>query len=227
MIAGIPHSIEHQFLTRIKLEAEPVPSFLFLAQGAGRKLMVEPGEPMDGEVAIAQKEMARSFEPGKRGVITGVARSRGFAAETFLAVKDKGFERGGGEVEAKALVGIKGLKKETGVSVSAQAPFSEPSTHVLIGAFSFLEGTTADLFGKEKLPRPDIGDGQMGKVYIAHRPSGVGLAGYGLETVTEEGQFIAVGVALIVIKIAGEVPPFGFEFGMGSVIAGKRPGPGG
>ncbi len=46
-----------------------------------------------------------------------------------------------------------------------------------------------------------------------------------METVTEEGEFVAVGIAFCVVEIAREVPPFGFEFGMRAVVTRKRPGP--
>ncbi len=42
-----------------------------------------------------------------------------------------------------------------------------------------------------------------------------------METVTEEGEFVAVGIALWVVEIAREVPPFGFELGMRAVVTGK------
>ena len=42
-----------------------------------------------------------------------------------------------------------------------------------------------------------------------------------METVTEEGEFVAVGIAFCVVEIAREVPPFGFELGMRAVVTGK------
>ncbi len=47
-----------------------------------------------------------------------------------------------------------------------------------------------------------------------------------METVTEEGEFVAVGIAFCVVEIAREVPPFGFELGMRAVVTGKGPRPG-
>jgi hypothetical protein len=35
----------------------------------------------------------------------------------------------------------------------------------------------------------------------------------------EEGEFVAVGVSVFIVEVSSEVPPFGFEFGVGSVIA--------
>ena len=46
-----------------------------------------------------------------------------------------------------------------------------------------------------------------------------------METVTEEGEFVAVGIAFFVVEIAGQVPPFGFKFGMRAVITRKGPRP--
>jgi hypothetical protein len=36
---------------------------------------------------------------------------------------------------------------------------------------------------------------------------------------------VAVRVSGGVVEVSGEVPPFGFEFGMSAVIAGKLPAP--
>ena len=51
------------------------------------------------------------------------------------------------------------------------------------------------------------------------------MCGDGLEAMTEEGEFVAVRVSVFIVEISGEVPPFGFELRVGSVIAWKRPGP--
>jgi len=169
--------------------------------------------------------MAGGLHPGEGGVIAGVARCGGLSAQSFFPVKDEGFEGGRGKVEPELLVRISGLQKKPGIGVSSEDPVSEMNLHIFGGASCFLEGPAADLFGKEKLPGADIGDREMGEVHIAHGPCGVGLGGHRLEAVTEKGEFVAVGVALVIIEVTGEVPPFGFEFRMGSVVARKRPGP--
>ena len=182
---------------------------------------------MNRDRAIGHLQMAGGLHAGKGRVEAGVTRGCRFSAEPFFAVKDEGFEGGRGKVEPELLVRIKGLQKKPGIGVSSEGPVSKMNIHVFGGACCFLEGPAADLFGKEKLPGTDIGDGEMGEVHIAHGPCGVGLGGLRLEAVTEEGEFVAVGVALVIIEVTGEVPPFGFEFRMGPVIAGKGPGPGG
>ena len=53
------------------------------------------------------------------------------------------------------------------------------------------------------------------------------MRGLGLQTVTKEGEFVAVEIAFLVVEIAGEVPPFGFKFGMRAVVTRKGPRPGG
>ncbi len=42
-----------------------------------------------------------------------------------------------------------------------------------------------------------------------------------MEAVTKEGEFVAGGIAFFVVEIAGQVPPFGFKFGMRTVVTGK------
>ena len=225
MISGISHSIEHQFLPGIELKTEPVPAFLILTQGTGGKFMIKPGETVNSDGAIGHLQMAGGLHAGKGRVEAGVTRGCRFSAEPFFAVKDEGFEGGRGKVEPELLVRIKGLQKKPGIGVSSEGPVSKMNIHVFRGASCFLQGPAADLFGKEKLPGTDIGDGEMGEVHIAHGPCGVGLGGHRLEAVTEKGEFVAVGVPLVIIEVTGEVPPFGFEFRMGSVVARKRPGP--
>jgi hypothetical protein len=44
--------------------------------------------------------------------------------------------------------------------------------------------------------------------------------------VAKEGEFVAVRIAFFVVEVAGEVPPFGFKLGVGSVVTWKGPGPG-
>jgi len=46
-----------------------------------------------------------------------------------------------------------------------------------------------------------------------------------LKPMAEEGEFVAVGVSVFIVEVSSEVPPFGFEFRVGSVIARERPGP--
>ena len=48
-----------------------------------------------------------------------------------------------------------------------------------------------------------------------------------METVTEKGELVAVGIAFFVVEIAGKIPPFGFKFGMRAVVTRKGPRPGG
>lgn len=87
------------------------------------------------------------------------------------------------------------------------------------------ECASAEFFGKKKAARADIRDGEMGKRDVTNRPSGVRLGGDGLKPMAEEGEFVAVGVPVFIVEVSSEVPPFGFEFWVSSVIAWERPGP--
>ena len=51
------------------------------------------------------------------------------------------------------------------------------------------------------------------------------MVGFGLQAMPEEGEFVAVGIVFFVVKIAGQVPPFGFKFGMSAVVTRKGPRP--
>jgi len=135
------------------------------------------------------------------------------------------FEGGSGKIESDPRGGVGGTHRESGIGMAFQIPIGDPNLHVFLGNFYLPESASAEFFGKKKTAGADIRDGQMSEVDVAYRPSGVGLGGNGLESVTEEGEFVAIRVSVFIVEVSGEVPPFGFEFWVGSVIPRERPGP--
>ena len=135
------------------------------------------------------------------------------------------FEGGSGKIKTEACGGIGGGHGESRVRVSLKCPVGDPNLHVFLGNFHLPKGASTEFFGEEKFSRMDIRDGEVGEGDVTNRPGGVGLGGDGLETVTEKGEFVAVGVSVFIVEVSGEVPPFGFKFGVRAVIPRKRPGP--
>ena len=111
--------------------------------------------------------------------------------------------------------------------MTIEFPIGKPNLHVFLGDFYLTKGAATEFFGKEEFSGSDIGHGKVGEGDVTDRPGGVGLGGCSLQTVAKEGQFIAVRVVVGVLQITREVPPFGFEFGMGSVVPRERPNSGG
>jgi len=116
---------------------------------------------------------------------------------------------------------------ERGVGFTLEGPVGDSDLHIFLGNFHLTECASAEFFGEDEATGLNIGDSEVSEVDVANRPSGVGLGGDRLQAVTEEGEFIAVGIAFFVVEVSGEVPPFGFEFGVSSVITREGPGPGG
>ena len=79
-IAWVTHPIEHQFIARIELETEPVPTFLIFAESRGGEFVIEPGESFDRNLFAIEFELARGLEPGEGVVVAGVAGSGRFSA---------------------------------------------------------------------------------------------------------------------------------------------------
>ena len=79
-IARVAHPIEHQFIARIELETEPVPTFLIFAESRGGEFVIEPREALDRNFLTPEFELARGLEAGEGVVVAGVAGSGGFPA---------------------------------------------------------------------------------------------------------------------------------------------------
>ena len=79
-IARVAHPIEHQFIARIELETEPVPTFLIFAEGRSGEFVIEPGQSLDRDFFTTEVELARGLEAGEGVVVAGVAGSGGFPA---------------------------------------------------------------------------------------------------------------------------------------------------
>ena len=79
-IARVAHPVEHQFIARIELETEPVPTFLIFAESRGGEFVIEPGESFDRNFFATDFELARGLEPGEGVVVAGVAGSGRFSA---------------------------------------------------------------------------------------------------------------------------------------------------
>ena len=135
------------------------------------------------------------------------------------------FQGGSRKIESDPCRGIGGGHGESRVRLSLKCPVGDPDLHVFLGNFYLSERASAEFFGKKKAARANIRDGEMGKGDVTNRPSGVRLGGDRLKPMAEEGEFVAVGVSVFIVEVSSEVPPFGFEFWVGSVIAWERPGP--
>ena len=79
-IPRVAHPIEHQFIARIKLETEPVPTFLIFAESRGGEFVIEPRESLDRDFFAGEFELSRGLEAGEGVVMAGIAGSGGFAA---------------------------------------------------------------------------------------------------------------------------------------------------
>ena len=79
-IAWVAHPIEHQFVPRIELETEPVPTFLIYAESRGGEFVIEPGQSLDWDFFTTEFELARGLEAGEGVVVAGVAGGGGFPA---------------------------------------------------------------------------------------------------------------------------------------------------
>ena len=129
------------------------------------------------------------------------------------------FQGGSRKIESDSCGGIGGGHGESRVRFSLKCPVGDPDLHVFLRNLYLSECASAEFFGKKKAARANICDGEMGKGDVTNRPSGVRLGGDRLKPMAEEGEFVAVGVAVFIVEVSSEVPPFGFEFGVGSVIA--------
>ena len=94
------------------------------------------------------------------------------------------------------------------------------------GDLNLPKGATAQFFRKVKPIPLSVGDCEVGEIDIPHGPSGAGLGGHQLQSMPEESDLVPVGVSRGVLKVAGEIPPFGFKLRMGAVVAGELPAPG-
>jgi len=79
-IAWVAHPIEHEFIARIELETEPVPTFLIFAESRGGEFVIEPRQSLDWNLFTTEFELARGLEAGEGVVVAGVSGSRRFSA---------------------------------------------------------------------------------------------------------------------------------------------------
>ena len=165
-IAWVAHAVEHEFVARVELKAEPVPSFLIFPKCAGGKFVIEPREALDGNFFTADRELACGLESGERVVVAGIAWGGGFSAEAFLALQGERFEWGGGEFESDARGGVGGDHLQSGVGFSLKGPAGESDLHIFLGNFYLTECATAEFFGEDEASRLNIGDGEMSEVDV-------------------------------------------------------------
>ena len=129
------------------------------------------------------------------------------------------FQGGSQKIESDSCGGIGSGHGESRVRFSLEGPVGDPDLHVFLGDFYLSERASAEFFGKKKAAGANIRDREMGKRDVTNRPSGVGLGGDRLKPMAEKGEFVAVGVPVFIVEVSSEVPPLGFEFWVGSVIA--------
>ena len=225
-VAGIPHPVKHQLLAGIELQTKPVPTFLILAKRTGGEFTVEPRQAGDGNPAVADPQFPFRFHPRVGVVVAGVARGGGFLAEPGVALKYDRLQWLRGQFEAELLLRGPSLHLKNRFLGTAEGPVAQLDSAVVRGEVGLAQRAPAEFFGEMEAVGLAVGDGEVTEVDVAHGPGGAGLGGDGLEAVPEEGELVAVGVAGGVLQIAGEVPPLGFEFGMGAVVAGELPAPG-
>ena len=153
--------------------------------------------------------------------MAGVARNGGFSAQAFFALEGERFQGGSRKVEFDPCGGIGGGHGESRVRFSLKCPVGDPDLHIFLGNFHLTECASAEFFGEDEATGLNIGDSEVSEVDVADRPSRVGLGGFRLQSMAKEGEFVAVRIAFFVVEVAGEVPPFGFKLGVGSVVTWK------